>query len=239
MLGTRDIVSTLLAVDTRKGSEEYKRVRAFPVLLGFLNLLFCSYMEHFLRQDTGGHYLSLLLFIECSAFVLIAVGSFSRSGAEILLKTSVFPASRWSRLLFVLSSFLRKPAIIALVLTTSIFLVVFLYASFVAVGLTLLLYILLMLNVLAMTTVACVKISTSAHPVVSIAVVGLFIIVVVLINSIVFHFTALLGSLPVLSWAVKGSLAVRHLQAAKGLLSCGYLLASFAALLLIGRKIAS
>jgi hypothetical protein len=238
MLRTREILSTLLAVDARKGSEEYKRVRTFPVLLGVINLLFCSYMDHFLKQDVGGHYLSLLLFVECSMFVLITVGSFSKSGIEILSKSSVFPTSPWSRLLFVLLSFLRKPAILMLLLTTIIFFVVLFFSSFVVASLALLLYVLLILNVLVLTAVACVKISASAQPIVSIAVVGVFVIIVVLINSIVFHFTVLLGSLPVLSWAVKGIVAVRNLHVVQALFYCSYLTVSFVALLFVGKKLA-
>src|SRR5262245_27770364 len=83
MTSSQYIVSNLLALDQRKGTPDEKRVRAFPVILGLLNLFFCSYMDHYLQQDVDGHYLALLLFLESSLMTMIAVGAFLKSGSEV------------------------------------------------------------------------------------------------------------------------------------------------------------
>jgi hypothetical protein len=238
MQSSRQIVSALLAVDRKKGSEEEGRIRAFPVIIALLNLLFCGYMDHFLRQDVDGHYLATLFFIECAMMVLIAIGTFGMSSAEILAKSSIFPTTQLSRLAFVLISFLRKPAIAALWLTTSIFMIVFFYRSPVVASFALALFIILAMDVLLLTATVGIKLTGSSHPIAGFAIFSVFIIVTVLVSAIVFRFTFLVDSFPVLSWAVRGIRAANRSATGIALLNGGYMAMTFVALLFIGRRVA-
>src|SRR5258707_8598374 len=169
----------LLAIEQRKGTSGEGRIRTFPAVLALLNLFFCAYTDEYLRGDVTGQYLSLFLIVESGMLVLIAIGTFMRSSLEILLKTSVFPITPWGILLFVLLSFVRKPASVALWLTTLLFLVVLYFRSILVTSAAITLYGLLVLNVLLLTTVVCVKLARSSQPVAGIAVLSIFAIVVI------------------------------------------------------------
>ena len=232
------ITSLLLAIDSRKGTLEENRIRAFPVMLGFLNLLFCGYMDHYLRNDIDGYYLALLLFLESSMIVLITIGKFTKSDAEIIAKTSVFPTTPFSRLLFVVFSFARNRAMAVLWLTTNLFFVVFYFRSPVVLSVAVVLFSILTANLLLMTAVVSLKLTKSSQPMASFALISVFAIIIVLVGSIVFRLTAFLASLPILSWAVTGILAAQRQEVGTVLLRCCYMILTFIVLLFIGKRVA-
>jgi len=170
--------------------------------------------------------------------VLIAIGAFMRSGIEILSKTSIFPTTSWSRLLFVLIEFLRKPASIALWLTTILFFIVVFYHSFGVVSMAVVLYALLVLSVLCFTAVVCLKLARSSQPLAGFAIVCVFVTIVILASSMIFHVRTLVASLPLLSWTAGGIIAAQRLQFGTALLDACSMLGLFLLLLFIGKRFA-
>lgn len=231
-----NIASVLLAVDSKKGTDEEGRIKAHPVILGILNLFFCGYVDQFLQHDVDGHYLSLFFFVEAALLILVAITAFVRSGSEIIHKSTVFPSTSTSRLLFVFWGNLRRSASIALWLTTGIFVVVFYSATWlIAIG-ALMVFVLMVLAIEMLTAGLCLWLTKSSHPIMGFAVVSMLVVFGMMISSVIFRQNTLLSSMPILSFAVDAIVAMQRVAIRNYVINAVLLAASFSVIFIVGVK---
>ncbi len=232
------IASQLLSIEKKRASYDSTGIRLYPAFVGILNLFFCAYMEQYLKNDPQGHYLSLFLLIEYSIVALISVGTFMRSMNELIFKSSVFPSTPLSYLMFVIVGFFRKPVVAALIGGTILFLIVpFASAPFSAL-LCMVFAVVAFLDIELIVAVLCLRLTRSAQPVAGIAILCVYALIGVVFAAIIFHVNALLDAAPIVSWTVQGIIAIRNGALASAGAPALALLLTLAAALFLGKKIA-
>ena len=115
----------LVSVEKQKFITTYGKVRLFPFVFAFLNILLCAYFDQYLQNDFDGYYLHLFFFIQTIFAVLFAVFFFKQGPEEMLFKTQIFPVSSWNRFRYIVLSNLRQPLSLTWSVTTSLFFIVF------------------------------------------------------------------------------------------------------------------
>jgi hypothetical protein len=231
------MTACLLGVESRKGFTETQQIKTHPFVFAFFNLLFCAYYDQYLRGDADGHYLQLLFFINASIFGAIVAGCFMQSNREILLKSAVFPTTAWNRLLFTVLSMARRPFVLSLWSTTSLFLLVFYHKDIPlmissVIMFTLMLSVLLLIeSILFLAGVRSSRALSGIVPVLVLAAAG------ILICSVVFHFKPILAAIPVVSWSSNGILAVAQSDTFSFSVNLTLLLAVATGGVLVARKV--
>jgi hypothetical protein len=232
------IARRLLGLEARKESGGGGRIRTFPALLGLTNLLLCGFLDRYLRTDVDGSYLSLFFFAQASLLVLLSVGSFMRSGGEIIEKTAIFPMTPLSRWLFVFSANLRRPASAALWLTSSLFLVVFYFPRWPLALVAVALFILMVVNVEMLIALLTLWLKRTAKPVQGLVVVSVLVAILLPLGSLILHEHALLRSIPLVSTVAGGIAAMNAGQSADTARSALGLLGSTIIWYVLGRFLA-
>ena len=231
-------MTQLLALDNRKGTADEKRVRIFAGFLGLANLIFCSYMDHLLRQEGDGRLLGLLLFTEVSAIAIFAIGAFNQSGPEILRKSSLFPLAAFDRLSFVIIASLRRPACKALWLTTIIFFIVYYHNQpFVAMP-SVLLTSLAVVTAIILLSALCAMFVKSSQPILGLVAMCAVLIIGALFASLVLRTHVVAGWMPVIAWAVSGILDAQRGEWSAVLVRTIYMFGTAGVILAFGRRIA-
>jgi hypothetical protein len=156
---------------------------------------------------------------------------------EVVLKTSIFPTTSLSRMLFTIMSTLNRSLFIAQIITTHIFLIVFyrheiallMYAPFI--------FLMMIVSIVILTTIVFLKSRGSIHRVAMVALGILFFMIGAPIGVVAFHFTSILSGVPIVSWAVAGILAMHHAQYGSVIFYASLHVVIIAGSLFIGRKI--
>ena len=235
--GAWQIASRLLSIETRRSSLASTGPRHYPAFVVIANLFFCAYMEQYLKTDPGGHYLSLFLVIEFSVMGFISVGAIMGRLGEMILKTSIFPIPASSYLIFLVASLMRRPVILALLLSTLFFLMIPFHSSVVMASLCVFLAGSAFLDIELIIVVICLVLTRSSQPLAGFAILGLYAVVAVVLGAMVFHLDTLLDALPIISWSVKGIIAAQHGLIIPGALAGLAQLLIFVVFTLIGRRI--
>ena len=225
----------LLSVDRMKRAEGKPLT---PAVAGILNLVFCSYCEKFLKTDVTGFYLTLFLFIEASFLISLSATNLFSTSIDILARTKIFPVPPASRLLFVIVADMRRPLALSLMGSTVLFLAIVFRHSLlqaIAAGVLFTLFILVIEILFAAGILAAIRRSVTAGGVV--ALLG-SIVLVILIGSLVFHFSSLLSMNPLLRWTTNGILAAGRSDGLSFLGSIGWLTLTGIVAMLIGRRFA-
>ena len=194
-------------------------------------------MEQYLKTDPGGHYLSLFLVMEFSVMGFISVGAIMGRLGEVILKTSIFPIPAWSYLIFLVASLMRRPVILALLLSTLFFLMIPFHSSVVTASLCVFLAGSAFIDIELIIVVICLMLMRSSQPVAGFAILGLYAVVAVVLGAMVFHLDTLLDALPIISWSVKGIIAAQHGLIIPGAMAGLAQLLIFIGFTLIGRRI--
>jgi len=233
-----DAASLLLIAERKTAPFERSKVRAHPVVFAAANLFFCGAMDHLLKEDPGGHYLSLFLFIEASICFLFSIGFHFQSLREILVKTSVFPATGWDRFLFTVVCIVRKPLTLALWLTAGLFMIVFYRRSPSAAAFGVALFSMMLLDTILLGSIMALLSIRSVEAMGALFFAIALAMIFLLVGAMVFHTGGILGALPVVSWAASGITAA---EAGNGIGAASnflYLLAMMVAGVVIGKRIA-
>ncbi len=212
-------------------------MRMHPPLLAVLNMIFCGYMDQYIRKDRGGSFLALFLFIEVSLVVLAEL-SFLVRGGDIIRKTTIFPTTPLSRILFTVWGSIRRPASIALWSTALFFMIVLRFPSWPLSTAAVAATFLLIADAELIIGILSLWITRSSLPMTSLGVVVILGITAALILSVVFGQAALLSSVPILSFSVNAMAGAETGDLSRCFLSCGLLVATGMAAIALGRKIA-
>lgn len=232
------MASTLLSVEQRRASLESTGSQLYPAFAGVANLFFCAYMDRYLRNDPHGHYLSLFLFVEFSAIALISVATFIRSMSEVVQKSSVFPATPWSYLFFVMRGFIRRPLILSLVLSMQLFLLIPLFSKTASALLCLFVVAAAFFNIEMIVAVLCLKLTRSGQPVAGFAMLTVYGTAGMLFAAIVFHMDTLLDATPIISWTTSGILAAQRGIFSSAAVPLLALVLTFILITFLGKKLA-
>ena len=205
--------------------------------MAILNLFFCANFERYLKNDFGGYYLSMFLFLECTIYVVVSSLSFVTTSAEILERTRVFPIAPVERLLFVVMSNLRRPMILALMASTVFFVVIAYPNTFWnALASIFLIVVLMCLTETLLSTILLALARRSIAPGSTFALFGFFFLAF-LVSSLVFHVESILENIPTIKWATAGILAGSSGETESVLLQTGWLVLAELVVLAIARKI--
>lgn len=231
------VAGHLLLIEKMK-SDDLETNRFYPIVAAILNLFFCAYSERALTGDVGGFAMTLFLFTETTAIIVLSSISFFTTSREILLKTRIFPMTPSARLLFVLGADLCRPLSLALVGSTAFFLFIALHHNLVQAIAAVALFLLLILIAEVLYATAILTILRRSIPVEgAIAVLGA-LLVVLLVGSLVFHVESLFAANPLLRWSVQGILAAGHADAASFFENMLYMVLTGLGTMAIGRRLA-
>jgi hypothetical protein len=114
-----DLADHLLAAERQKGGVESY---FFPALVAVINLVLCAYCESAVRRDATA--MALFLFFEGAVVLTLSAAQLSSTTMDMLSKSRIFPVTSRSRLRFAIVADLRRPAMIAVIGSTALFLVV-------------------------------------------------------------------------------------------------------------------
>jgi hypothetical protein len=228
--------NSLLAVERHKERVTSTGFPAAPIGVGIINLLFCAMMDNFIRTDQTDHHMLLFMFVECSGVALVCCGIFVRSMSEIVNRTSIFPIGAWSYLLFFFQGFLKRPVMLALLLTTGLSLGVFVHGSMLQVSLCV--TYLSIAFMIVQLTVACLALMLvrSSQPVALFGLLVVSITVAIVGATLIINVDSLLRAVPVVGWTVQGIAAARIGDTSVILLTFVYDAAALAVLGLLGLR---
>lgn len=205
----RRVSRELLRVEAARESNTARRIKAGPFVLGFSNLLFCGYWDQYLRSDPTPAALTNLFCLESSLVVILVIGYYIQHFKEIVVKTAVFPNPPASRLAFVLGGIIRRPMILVVWGTTSLFLIVFYRHTPFVMTAALAGFTVVLLEFLLIVCVLLLAVRRwRGIPVLApVAVLGC---VILLASAAVFHKTGLMAMVPVVSWAADVVASIQH-----------------------------
>jgi hypothetical protein len=200
---TRELLSTEKGYrETRKEAWKYT-----VIVLLFLNLFLDAYLEEYLRNDPGGMYLSVFLFLKSGAIVLLFLPAYFTTTDKILSRTGHYPLSCSERLSFIAISGFRRPEILGLVVTDTLFFVVTYGKDVPAIIAVALSIAVLVAALQALLTAALLALRRTSQPITVLAGlcgVGFFMVG---FASLIFRTELISTLIPMIAWARTGILA--------------------------------
>jgi hypothetical protein len=200
----------LVSVEKQKFITAYGKVRLFPFIFAFLNILLCAYFDQYLQNDFDGYYLHLFFFIQTIFAVLFAVGFFKQSTEEILSKTLIFPVSSWNRFQYIVMSNLRQPLSLTWSLTTSLFFIVFYNQNRLTAAAAIISFLLTILAINSIMALGILLLNKSYRFVSTLSLIFSFLFFCALSSAVIFNFHEVLQGIPVVSWATAGIIAAQN-----------------------------
>ncbi len=209
-----------------------------PASVALLNLVFCSLLEGPIKQDPTNGSLAIFLLTEGSAVLFCALAHLATTGSELLRKSLVMPVTSTARLAYAVTSSVRQPIVLALLLSDLFFLVILYHHSFMAVVILFLLAPLMFADILAITSLAsAIAIRKSVPPTILVSCCFLGILAIVLM-SLLSHSSGAIALLPPISWTVHGIIAASHGNIAPGFAGTGAGIVLLLLTGLLGRRFA-
>jgi hypothetical protein len=200
----------LVSVEKQKFITTYGKVRLFPFIFAFLNILLCAYFDQYLQNDFDGYYLHLFFFIQTIFAVLFAVGFFKQSTEEMLSKTLIFPVSSWNRFKYIVISNLRQPLSLTWSLTTSLFFIVFYNQNRLTAATAIINFLLIILAVNSIVAFGNLLLKKSYRFVLTLSLIFSFLFFCALVSAVFFNFHEVLRGISVVSWATAGIIATQN-----------------------------
>jgi hypothetical protein len=216
---TRELLSTEKGYrEARTDSRKY----AVIVLL-ILNLFLDAYLEEYLRNDPGGVYLTVFLYLKSGAIVLLFLPAYFTTTDKILFRTGHYPLSCYERLSFITISGFRRPEILGLVVTDTLFFVVTYCKDVSAVIAVALSLAVLAAALQALLTAALLVLRRTSQPITVLAGlcgVGFFIVG---FSALIFRAELISTVIPLIAWARTGILAAAAGDSLYALANVGFL----------------
>jgi hypothetical protein len=231
------ITSCLLSVEHQR-NKGYRTTRLYPASAAIFNLFFCAYFERFVKSDFTGYYLSLFLLFEGSLYAFVSTSSFFTVGHEILSKSRVFPTTSTSRLVFVLTSNVRRPIVWALVGSNVFFLLIILRHALPHALIAPLVFILMILTIEVVLSTSLLVLLRRSVPTGSVIALLAFSIFALFVGTTVFHADSLLRTAPIVGWATNGILASSTGNIATALVNACWLALLILGGFVLGRRLA-
>jgi hypothetical protein len=102
-------VRRLIDIERLRGQRSADEPMFVGPILALLNLFFLAYFERYLTRESSADTLALLIFLEISLFLALAIARFLSVTGETLRRTALFPTTSWERFMFTGLSNLRRP----------------------------------------------------------------------------------------------------------------------------------
>jgi hypothetical protein len=103
------VVRELISVERLREQRSADEPKLVAPMLGLLNLFFLAYFERYLTGERSAETLALLIFLEITLFVILAVTRYLSVTGETLRRAALFPTTAWDRFIFSGISNLRRP----------------------------------------------------------------------------------------------------------------------------------
>jgi hypothetical protein len=103
------VVGELISVERLREQRSADEPKLVAPMLGLLNLFFLAYFERYLTGERSTETLALLIFLEITLFVILAITRFLSVTEETLRRAALFPTTPWDRFVFSGISNLRRP----------------------------------------------------------------------------------------------------------------------------------
>jgi hypothetical protein len=191
----------------------------YPIFFFVLNLLVCAAFEGRIRVDATATSLSYFFLLEFGVYGATLLAQYQRLTYPVLEKSTAFPVSPLTTLLFCVWSDLRRPIAIVFLITNILLLVVAYHVSLGATLLAVIIFILLFISVETGFVVLALFLRRSRNPetILLVSFVGVLLLTFVVAGF--FGGGPVVSFLPITSWAARGIVAVRSSEPGGVLLS--------------------
>jgi hypothetical protein len=194
--------TALLRIEHERRLALLPRAKLYAVIIGFLNLLMCGFLEKTLRTDSDGRSLSLFLFSHLTIFALLSLSYFI-TNTEILHKSKLFPLASAGKLGFVMLGCLRQPFALAFGASNALFLVVLFRQTPVAALTAVVLYALSVFITATLIGIVFLVLERKNQSATIAIVIVLLLVAIVLVTATLIGSDNLLA-LPLAAWCVTG-----------------------------------
>jgi hypothetical protein len=216
----------LIEVDRSRQRGPGSIARVIPPAAAVGNLLFCATFEPFLRENPSGHFLSLFLLVECAVLIFLNISYFGGKTSHVLARTRIYPIAPSERFSSTIAVEIRRKLVIALVVSTGVFLAILYATSPVACACAVATYLLMAAAVELLTSTLALLLLRTPHPSASaLALLGVAVLAIT-IGLIAFDIADLLAGVPIVNWGAAGIMAGSRGDIPIALLNAGYITAT-------------
>jgi hypothetical protein len=191
----------------------------YPIFFFILNLFVCATFERQIRVDVTPTSLCYFFVLEFGIYGATLLAQYQRLTYPVLEKSTAFPVSPLTTLLFCVWSDLRRPIAIVFLITNILLLVVAYHVSLRATLLAVIIFILLSISVETGFVVLALFLRGSRNPetILLVSFVGVLLLTFVVAGF--FGGGPVVSFLPLMSWAARGIVAARSSEPGGVLLS--------------------
>jgi hypothetical protein len=191
----------------------------YPILFFLLNLLVCAAFERELRVDTTSTTLAYFFVLEFGLYCASLLAQYQRLTYPVLEKSTVFPMSPLTTLLFCVRSDVRRPIGIVFLITNILLFGVAYHVSIGATLLVVVIFILLFISVETSFVLVAVSLRRSRNPEMVLLILFVFLLLITFTVAEFFGGGPVVSFLPITGWAAHGIVAARSANPGGVLLS--------------------
>lgn len=191
----------------------------YPILFFVLNIHVCAAFERQLRVDTTATTLGYFFVLEFGLYGASLLAQYQRLTYPVLEKSTVFPVSSLTTLLFCVWSDVRRPVGIVFLITNVLLFGVAYHVSLGATLLVVVIFILLFISVETSFVSVVVSLRRSRNPQMVLLISFAFLLLIAFIIAEFLGGGPVVSFLPVTSWAAHGIVAARSANPGGVLLS--------------------
>jgi hypothetical protein len=181
----------------------------YPIFFFVLNLFVCAAFERQIRVDVTATSLCYFFVLEFGIYGATLLAQYQRLTYPVLEKSTVFPVSALTTLLFCVWSDLRRPISIVFLITNILLLGVAYHISLGATLLAVIIFILLFISVETGFVVLALLVRRSRNPETVLLVSFIGVLLLTFFVAGFFGGGPVVSFLPVTSWAARGMVAAR------------------------------
>lgn len=181
----------------------------YPIFFFLLNLLVCAAFERRLRLDSTGTTFGYFFVLEFGIYCAFLLAQYQRLIFPVLEKSTVFPTSFLTTLVFCMWSDVRRPMAVAFLVTNILLLGVVYHSSTIMMLLTVAIYNLLFISVEASFVSFALMVQRSRNPEVILLICFVSLLLAAFVTAEIFGGGPVVSFLPITSWAAQGIIAGR------------------------------
>ena len=190
-------------------SKNQKSQLLYPILFFILNLLVCAAFERHLRVDPTTLTLGYFFVAEFVLYCASLLAQYQRLTYQVLEKSTIFPVSSFSALVFCVSSDLRRPVSIVFLLTNALLLGIVYHSSIALFTTTVVIFILLFISIELVFVAWALLIRRNPNPELVLVLSFLALLLTTFVAAEFYGGGPIVSSLPITSWAAQGIVAAR------------------------------
>jgi hypothetical protein len=198
----------------------------YPILFFVLNLLVCAAFERQLRIDTTATSLGYFFLLEFGLYGASLLAQYQRLIFPVLEKSTVFPMSSLTTLLFCVWSDVRSPITVVFLITNILLLGTVYHISLSLVLLAVVIYLLLFISVETIFVLFALVLQRNRNPETILLISFAVLLLVAFVVAEFFGGGPVVSFLPITSWAARGIVAARSADLGMVMLSIFLLLAA-------------